>query len=111
MLDTLPASIEAALKAADIPSEKVRFAAQSDLNPDGLFGESWFILTDTEILALNAEGAVLHRVPYSEVVEVRSEAVVDGGILVLEMIGDALDLIRYSKRVDAEVRLYSEISQ
>ena len=96
MLDTLPASIEAALKAADIPSEKVRFAAQSDLNPDGLFGESWFILTDTEILALNAEGAVLHRVPHSEVVEVRSEAVVDGGILVLEMIGDALDLIRYS---------------
>ena len=37
-----------------------------------------------------------NRVPYSEVVEVRSEAVVDGGLLVLEMMGDALDLIRYS---------------
>ena len=58
--------------------------------------KGWFVLTDTEILALDAEGAVFHRVPYSEVVEVRSEAVVDGGMLVLEMIGDALDLIRYS---------------
>ena len=96
MLDTLPTSIEIALSAADIPLDKVRFGAQSDLNPDGLFGESWFVLTDTEILGLDAEGAVLHRVPYSEVVEVRSEAVVDGGLLVLEMMGDALDLIRYS---------------
>ncbi len=96
MLDTLPTSIETALKAANVPLDKVRFAAQSDLNPDGLFGESWFVLTHTEILAFNAEGAVLHRVPYREVIEVRSEAVVDGGILVLEMVGDVLDLIRYS---------------
>ena len=95
-LDTLPTAIETALKTADISLDKVRFAAQSDLNPDGLFGESWFVLTDTEILALDAEGAVLHRVPYSDVIEVRSEAVVDGGLLVLEMMGDALDLIRYS---------------
>ena len=96
MLDTLPTSIETALRKMGIPSEKVRFAAWSDLNPDGLFGESWFVLTDTDILALNAEGSILHRVPYSEVVEVCSEAVVDGGILVLEVMGDALDLIRYS---------------
>ena len=55
-----------------------------------------FVLTDVEVLALDTKGAVLYRVPYSEVVEVRSEAVVDGGILVLEMMGDTLDLIRYS---------------
>ena len=67
MLDTLPSSIKTALTKVDIPSEKVRFAAQSDLNPDGLFGESWFVLTDTEILALNAEGVIFHRVSYSEV--------------------------------------------
>ena len=96
MLDTLSSSIETALREVGIPLDTVRFAAQSDLNPDGLFGESWFVLTDTEVLGLDAEGAVLHRVPYSEVVEVRSEAVVDGGILVLEMMGDTLDLIRYS---------------
>ena len=59
MLDTLPTSIETALRAANVSLDKIRLAAQSDLNPDGLFGESWFVLTETEILALDAEGVVL----------------------------------------------------
>ncbi|MCZ6680128.1 MAG: ABC transporter ATP-binding protein [Candidatus Poribacteria bacterium] len=95
-LDTLPASIEKALQNGGIASEKVRFAAQTDVTPEGSFGEGWFVLADTEILALDAKGTVLHRIPYGDVMEICAEAIVDGGILVLELKRDTVDLIRYS---------------
>ncbi len=95
-LDTLPDVIEKALPDKGIGIETVRFAARSDLEPGGSFGESWFVLTGMDVLALDATGNILHRVPYKEVTGIRAEAVVDGGILVLEKEADAVDFLRYS---------------
>ncbi len=95
-LDTLPDVIEKALPDKGIGIETVRFAARSDLEPGGSFGESWFVLTAMDVLALDATGNILHRVPYKEVTGIRAEAVVDGGILVLEKEADAVDFLRYS---------------
>ena len=95
-LDTLPDVIEKALPDKGIGIETVRFAAKSDLEPGGSFGESWFVLTGMDVLALDATGNILHRVPYKEVTGIRAEAVVDGGILVLEKEADAVDFLRYS---------------
>ena len=95
-LDTLPKVIEKALQEEDIGIETVRFAARTDVEPDGSFGEGWFVLTEMDVLALDATGHILHRVPYKEVTGIRAEAVVDGGIIVLEKEADALDFIRYS---------------
>ena len=95
-LDTLPDVIEKALPDKGIGIETVRFAARSDLEPGGSFGESWFVLTGIDVLALDATGNILHRVPYKEVTGIRAEAVVDGGILVLEKEADAVDFLRYS---------------
>ena len=95
-LDTLPDVIEKALPDKGIGIETVRFAARSDLEPGGSFGESWFVLTGMDVLALDATGNILHRVPYKEVTGIRAEAVVDGGILVLEKEADGVDFLRYS---------------
>ena len=95
-LDPLPTLVEKALRAAEVDLETVRIAAKADVKPDGLFGEGWFVLTEVDVLALDATGTILHRVPYEEVVGTRAEAVVDGGILVLEKNGDVIDFIRYS---------------
>ena len=95
-LDTLPNVIEKALQDEDIGIETVRFAARTDVEPAGSFGEGWFVLTEMDVLALDAKGLILHRVPYKEVTGIRAEAVVDGGILVLEKEADALDFLRYS---------------
>ena len=95
-LDTLPDVIEKALPDEGISIESVRFAARTDLEPDGSFGESWFVLTAMDVLALDATGNILHRVPYKEVTGIRAEPVVDGGILVLEKEADAVDFLRYS---------------
>ena len=95
-LDALPSVIETALRNEGIDIPTVRCSARSDVEADGIFGESWFVLTSTDVLALDATGNILHRVPYKEVTGIRAEAVVDGGILVLEMEADALDFLRYS---------------
>lgn len=96
MLDALPNLIEKALRDEDIGIETVRFAARTDVEPDGSFGEGWFVLTEMDALAIDATGKILHRVPYKEVTGIRAEAVVDGGILVLEKEADALDFLQYS---------------
>ena len=95
-LDTVPGAIEEALRNEGIDIPTIRFAARTDVEPDGSFGDNWFVLTETDVLALDATGNILHRVPYKEVTGIRSEAVVDGGILVLEKEADALDFLRYS---------------
>ena len=95
-LDTLSNLIEKALRDEHIGIETVRFAARTDVEPEGSFGEGWFVLTETDVLALDATGRILHRVPYKEVTGIRAEAVVDGGIIVLEKDADALDFLRYS---------------
>ena len=95
-LDTLPIVIEKALRDEDVGIQTVRFAARSDVQPAGSFGEGWFVLTEKDVIALDATGHILHRVPYREVTGIRAEAVVDGGIIVLEKEADALDFIRYS---------------
>ena len=96
VLDTLPNLIEKALRNEDIGIETVRFVVRTDVEPDGSFGEGWFVLTETDVLALDAAGKILHRVPYKEVTGIRAEAVVDGGIIVLEKDADAVDFLRYS---------------
>ena len=95
-LDTLSNLIEKALRDEHIGIETVRFAARTDVEPEGSFGEGWFVLTETDVLALDATGRILHRVPYKEVTGIRAESVVDGGIIVLEKDADALDFLRYS---------------
>ena len=95
-LDTVPGAIEEVLRNEGIDIPTVRFAARTDVEPDGSFGEGWFVLTEMDVLALDATGKILHRVPYKGVTGIRAEAVVDGGILVLEKEADALDFLQYS---------------
>ncbi len=95
-LDAVPSVIEKVLRNEGIDIGAVRFAARTDVELDGAFGENWFVLTEMDVLALDATGNILHRVPYNEVTGIRAEAVVDGGILVLEKEADAVDFLRYS---------------
>jgi len=95
-LDALPAAGTHALTAAGLDPASVVLSASTDVNADGTFGEGWFVLTDGDVLALDGQGAVLHRIAYADVTGVRSEAVVGGGMLTIQAGADAVDLIRYS---------------
>lgn len=95
-LDALPALIEETLKNLDIRLEQIRFAVQSDVSSSGVYGEEWFVLTEDTIFTLDAEGKVLHYLPYKKIFGIRAEVVVDAGVLVLETEEGTIDLIRYS---------------
>ncbi len=95
-LDTLPDSLEETLQNLKTPIEHIRFAVQSDINSSGSYGEEWFVLTEAAIFTVTGEGDVLHYIPYESVFGIRSEVVVDAGLLVLETEEGTVDLIRYS---------------
>ena len=95
-LDTLPDSLEETLQRLNVPTEQIRFAVQSDINSSGSYGEEWFVLTDAAIFTVTDEGEVLHYIPYTSVLGIRAEVVVDAGLLVLETQEGTVDLIRYS---------------
>lgn len=95
-LDALPDSLEETLQSLNIPIGQIRFAVQSDINASGSYGEEWFVLTDAAIFTVTGEGEVLHYIPYESVLGIRSEVVVDAGLLVLETEEGTIDLIRYS---------------
>ena len=95
-LDTLPDSLEKTLQRLNVPTEQIRFAVQSDINSSGSYGEEWFVLTDAAIFTVTDEGEVLHYIPYTSVLGIRAEVVVDAGLLVLETQEGTVDLIRYS---------------
>ena len=95
-LDALPDSLEKTLHSLNIPIEHIRFAVQSDISSSGSYGEEWFVLTDAAIFTVTGAGEVLHYIPYSSVLGIRAEVVVDAGLLVLETEEGTVDLIRYS---------------
>lgn len=94
--DPLPPSHLAALATMGVETDSFLVAVRSDVQHDATFGEEWLVVTEKELLALDAKGHLLHRVPMSRVTAVRAESVVGGGLLTLQIGGDALDLIRYS---------------
>jgi ATP-binding cassette subfamily B protein len=95
-LDALPPSHVAALATAGVDTDKTVVAVKSDVRADTTFGDEWFVVTDAELLVLDAGGSVIYRVPTADVSAVRAETVVGGGILTLQIGNDALDIIRYS---------------
>ncbi|MDA1190505.1 MAG: ABC transporter ATP-binding protein [Candidatus Poribacteria bacterium] len=95
-LDSLPAPVEAALTRASVQPDTIRIAAKSDVNDDGTFGASWFLVTETELIATDGNGSVLRRIALADVKGVRSESVVDGGLIVVRAENDSMDFLRYS---------------
>ena len=95
-LDALPDSLEKTLQSLNISTEQIRFAVQSDISSSGSYGEEWFVLTEAAIFTVTGEGDVLHYIPYESVLGIRSEVVVDAGLLVLETEEGTVDLIQYS---------------
>ena len=95
-LDAMPDSLEQTLQSLNIPTGHIRFAVQSDINSSGRYGEEWFVLTEDAIFTVTGEGDVLHYIPYTRVLGIRAEVVVDAGLLVLETQEGTVDLIRYS---------------
>ena len=54
-IDPLPAALGPSLTTAGIAPDKIRVTVRSDLGADGAFGESWFVLTEDELVVLEPD--------------------------------------------------------
>lgn len=112
--DLLPAYLGDELKKLDIKKEDVLYAAPSDLDYTGLFGENWLILTKDKLTVL--EGTSFSRkkagkkanqdITYtlkgiqeylvSDIQKIVINDMVSGGVLIAEMDGNDVFLCRFT---------------
>jgi ATP-binding cassette, subfamily B, bacterial len=98
-IDPLPAALGPSLTAAGIAPDTVRVTVRSDLDAFGAFGESWFVLAESDIVVLEADGTVRTRMACADIRSVHATAVVGGGVFGVSISGDSQDLVRYSNVV------------
>ena len=85
-MEALPPEVDAKLKRIKPPGEQVRFQVATDLINDRSFGEKWLIATDQQLLFIPTEGVGgMVEVPLTVVREARTEELVGGGYLAVEL--------------------------
>ena len=71
-IDPLPGALGPSLTAAGIAPDTVRVTVRSDLDASGAFGESWFVLAESEMVVLDARAS---RAPTSGALTLRPSSV------------------------------------
>ena len=83
---SLAPEIDTKLKRIKPPGEQVRFQVATDFINDRSFGEKWLIATDRQLLFIPTEGVNgIVEVPLTAVREARTEELVGGGCLAVEL--------------------------
>ena len=85
-MEALPPEVNTKLKRVKPIEEQVRFQVATDLINDRSFGERWLIATDRQLLFIPTEGVDgTLEVPLAAVRETRTEELVGGGCLAIEL--------------------------
>ncbi len=94
----LPESVQR-LIASTVPEAEVRVIAESDLGPDGNYGEQWLALAGDRVLVTEPDGQVgklILDVPLSDISEVDIEALIGGSALRAQVKGRWVRLISFT---------------
>ena len=96
-MEALPPEVNTKLKRIKPPGEQVRFQVATDFINDRSFGEKWLIATDRQLLFIPTEGVDgTVEVPLTTVREARTEELVGGGCLAVELKGREPIYLHYS---------------
>lgn len=99
MLEPLTSQIENHWRAVAHPQEQLLITAMADLTADGHFGQRWLLASDHRVLILGSNGEAPGRmieVPLAAINEARTEALVGGGRLIVQVNGHPRPLITYT---------------
>lgn len=103
-MHSLPDEVKTKIGGLSDPSE-VSLSIESDVDPDGLMGKQWLVVTDNRLYVVcrNHQGPEIRRdILLKDVSEVKSEALVGSGCLIANVRGDYVPLVRYSNAVAKE---------
>ncbi|WP_309718719.1 ABC transporter ATP-binding protein [Armatimonas sp.] len=102
MLEELPASVEAALKAQrnGHGTDPLTLAVKADINTSGVIGERWVTMDADAIRVYSPNGASAAHldlaVLVSEITGAKTESLVGGGALTVSKGSDVIELARYT---------------
>ncbi len=98
----LPTSVVRTLDAHGGRPLDVRVAVQSDLAPDGQFGEQWLLIDDQELWVLerhNGSANIRHQVPLAQIQDARVERCVGNGLMQVTVDDRPQVLLHYSNEL------------
>ena len=109
LLESASPAVERKIHGVLSPGEEVLIQVNTDLEPDGRFGERWVVITSQRVLvmpALGPDGVV--EVPIVKLRAVRTEPLVGGGRLEVERQNESTLWVPYSSSLAAK---FSEVAR
>ena len=108
LLEQMPDTVSQKIQNV-LTHEEELIRVSTDLNPDGTFGEQWFIATDTRVIVVPAEGVNgVVDIPIRELTSVKTEPLVGGGRLEIERKKEATLFVAYSSSLAEK---FSEVAR
>src|SRR5450756_1819877 len=98
----LPSSVIRELKAGGSSVERIRLAVQSDLAPDGRFGEQWLMIDDRDLWVLDREdgnASLRYRLPLDKIKAAKVERCVGNGLIEVTVDDQPQVLLHYSNEL------------
>ena len=99
-VEPIPEELEPHIRGELQPGELLMLLLAADIQPDGMYGKSWFALTDERLLVFHPNGEErpeVQRIPLREVQKVQTKNYVGNGALVVELEDETVELVRFSR--------------
>jgi len=98
----LPPSVTATLKAQGARPDHMHLAVQSDLAPDGQFGEQWLLIDQQDLWVVdrhNGTASLRHRLPLDAIQDAKVERCVGNGLMQVTVDDQPQVLLHYSNEL------------
>lgn len=98
----LPTSVVTALRAEGVHLDDLTLAVQSDLAPDGQFGEQWLLMDPRDLLVVerhNGTANLRHKFPLDKIEDAKVERCVGNGLMQVTVDDHPHVLLHYSNEL------------
>ncbi len=96
LVEPIPEELESPLRDELHVGELLLMLLAADLRPDGMYGDSWFVLTDERLMVLQDNGHI-QSFPLEEIHRVHTRNYVGNGVLMVELADETIELVRFSQ--------------
>ena len=99
-VEPIPEELEPHIRDELQPGELLMVLLAADLQANGMYGKSWFALTDERLLVFHSNGGSqpdVRRIALGEVQKIQTKNYVGNGALVVELEKETVELVRFSR--------------
>ena len=100
LVEPIPEELEPHIRNELQPGELLMLLLAADLQADGMYGKSWFGLTDERLLVFHPNGGSdpeVRRIGLDQVQKIQTKNYVGNGALVVELEDETVELVRFSR--------------